>query len=92
MKFSYTLLKKLVPAIKSQVDLVEKLEAHLFEVESVAGDVLDIKILPNRYSDAACYWGLAREIAVFYGGQFKFPPVKNLNQEIKKTFTFSINT
>ena len=84
MKFSYKILKNLVPAIKSREDLVEKLESHLFEVESVAGDMMDIKILPNRYSDAACYNGLAREISVMYGKDFNFKSFDLKSLNIKK--------
>lgn len=63
MKFSYAVLKKFVPGAPPINELAEKITMRLFEVESVADDVVDIKILPNRYSDAACYRGLAREIA-----------------------------
>lgn len=63
MKFSYHILKQLVPGLPPIAELAEKITMHVFEVESVVGDVLDINILPNRYSDAACYWGMAREIA-----------------------------
>ncbi len=86
MKFNYKILKNLVSAIKSREDLAEKLESHLFEVESVAGDVMDIKILPNRYSDAACYYGLAREISAMYGKDF------NKNSGLKSLYSKNLKT
>lgn len=76
MKFSYQLLKQLVPALKNPEHLRDILTAHLFEVESVAGDTVDIKILPNRYSDAASHIGIAREVAAALGEPLKFPKAK----------------
>ena len=62
MKFNYKTLERLVPEIPAIEIVAEKITAHLFEIESCENGVLDVKILPNRYSDAACYRGLAREI------------------------------
>jgi len=62
-----------VPDLKSADQLRDILTAHLFEVESVEGDVIDIKILPNRYSDAASYAGLAREVGAILGKKVTLP-------------------
>jgi len=67
MKFSYTLIKKIVPAIKSKKDLINKLNLHFFEAEDATGDVLDILIPPNRFSDAASHWGIGCEISAILG-------------------------
>ncbi len=67
MKFSYSLLKQLVPSIKNKEHLAEILSLYIFEVDGVVGDTLDVKVLPNRYSDAASHLGLAREIAAALG-------------------------
>lgn len=84
MKLSYHILKQLVPDIPPIAELAEKITMHLFEVESSAGDVLDIKILPNRYSDAACYFGLAREIAAICNVPYKKPKTKKIRSLVKK--------
>ncbi len=63
MKFNCKTLERFVPDLPAAEVLAEKITAHLFEIESFENGVLDIKILPNRYSDAACYRGIAREIA-----------------------------
>ncbi len=73
MKFSYTLLKQLVPSLKSKEELADILTAHVFEVESVVDDAIDIKVLPNRFSDAASHWGMAREIAAVLNVKLSLP-------------------
>lgn len=76
MKFSYQLLKQFVPTLKNPEHLRDILTAHLFEVESVAGDTVDIKVLPNRYSDAASHIGIAREVAAALGKPLQLPKAK----------------
>jgi len=89
MKFSFTLLKQLVPAIKNKKDLINKLNLHFFETEDAAGDVLDISIPPNRFSDAASHFGIGREIAAILGVKYKevglptCPPKLQRRREIK---------
>ena len=71
MKFSYKLLKKLVPQIKGKKELSEKLALYAFEIDSFKGNAIDIKLPPNRY-DAAGHIGLAREISAALGRKFKY--------------------
>lgn len=70
MKFSYTLLKKLVPEIKNAKALEQHLSLYAFEVDSVEGKTFDIKLPANRYGDAASHWGIAQEIAATMGIRF----------------------
>lgn len=93
MKFSYTLLKKLVPAIKSKKDLLEKLNLYIFEAEDAGGDTIEISISPNRFSSAG-HWGLAREIAAVYGGKFEYPifPKVTFRNIPKVTFQIYVKT
>lgn len=71
MKFSYNWLKELVPFKESPKQLAEFLTMRAFEIESMekkGGDaVLDIKLLPNRVSDASGHIGMAREIVALKG-------------------------
>ncbi|MCX6702512.1 MAG: phenylalanine--tRNA ligase subunit beta [Candidatus Wolfebacteria bacterium] len=90
MKFSYTLLKQLVPAIKGKKELIEKLDFYLFEAEDMGGDVLNIEVQPNRFSDAASHWGLAREISAIYGKKFPIPQPKNSIAKNKNLFRVSV--
>ncbi|MBI2592658.1 MAG: phenylalanine--tRNA ligase subunit beta [Candidatus Colwellbacteria bacterium] len=73
MKFSYTLIRQLVPGIKSKENLVQALHKHSFESESLAGNTFNSEIPHNHYSSAASHWGVARETSA----------VLNLRHQIK---------
>ncbi|MBI3638527.1 phenylalanine--tRNA ligase subunit beta [Candidatus Wolfebacteria bacterium] len=80
MKFSYSLIKKLVPKVKNKKELILKLNSHSFETEDLGGDIFDVSLPPNRFSDAASHWGIAAEISAILGGNFQ---IKNLEFRIK---------
>lgn len=73
MKFSYSLIKKLLPRVPSAKRLAEELNAHSFEVESVEGDTIDIKLPANIYSYASSHIGIAREAATIFNLKFGSP-------------------
>jgi phenylalanyl-tRNA synthetase beta chain len=73
MKFSYALIKKLVPGIPSAVKVAEALSMHAFEAEEGEGGVLEVSLPPNRWSDASSHWGIAREVAASLGVPFDPP-------------------
>ncbi|HTY39773.1 MAG TPA: phenylalanine--tRNA ligase subunit beta [Candidatus Paceibacterota bacterium] len=79
MKFSYSLLKKLVPRLPAAPKVAEALTMRAFEVEGVANGVLDLKLYSNRYSDAASHIGIAREAAAAFGLPFKSPVKEIIN-------------
>lgn len=68
MKFSLALLKKLAPSIKNPQDFAERFSLHVFEVEGVKGDTVEINIPANRYSDAASHIGIAKLWTAIAGG------------------------
>ncbi len=108
MKFSFTLLKKLVPAInphtkrglasltqknkyprygvgvKNKKDLINKLNFHFFEAEDLGGDVLDISIPPNRFSDAASHFGIAKEISAILGVKLRISHGSGIKSRITR--------
>ncbi len=43
--------------------LADAFTFHAFEIDSIEGDLLDIKVLPNRAADCATPKGVARELA-----------------------------
>ncbi len=67
MKFSYSFLKKFLSSPPAKKRLIEGLSFHSFETEEAGGDVLEITLPANRYSDAASHLGIAREAAVIFG-------------------------
>lgn len=86
MKFSYSLLKKMVPGIPEKKRLADVLSVKSFEVEEVKADAMEIKIMPNRWSDAASHWGMAREAAAATGQKLSFGPKIIINQPQNKGF------
>ncbi len=85
MKFSYPLIKKLVPALSSKKSCLELLTMHAFEAENVSGDTIDISITPNRYADAASHWGVARELAAILNTKPAIKQTRIINPPRKKT-------
>ncbi|MFH1346909.1 MAG: phenylalanine--tRNA ligase subunit beta [Spirochaetota bacterium] len=73
MKFSYTLIKKLAPVVKSKKDLIEKLNEFAFEAVDLGGNSFEVALPANRYSDAASHIGIVREASAIYGKKFKSP-------------------
>ena len=73
MKFSYSLVKKLIPSAPPVKKLTEGLTARSFEVESAERGVLEINLPANRWSDAASHIGIAREVSAVFGRKFKSP-------------------
>ncbi len=73
MKFSYSLIKKLSPRLPNISKAAETLNLYSFEVEDAAGDLLDIALPANRYSDAASHLGIARELSAALGKPLKNP-------------------
>ena len=73
MKFSYPLLKKLVPGLKRKAALIEALTLRSFEAEDAEGNTLEVNLPPNRWADAASHWGLAREAAAVLSLPFAAP-------------------
>lgn len=86
MKFSYKLLKKLSPKIPDKAKFIDQFNLHAFETEDLGGDVLEISIPANRYSDAASHWGIAKIAAAIFGGKAEeIEKVKSPKSELKNT-------
>ena len=79
MKFSYSLIKKLLPQAPAKAKLAEALNSYSFETENLAGDLLDISLPSNRYSDAASHLGIAREEGAGLKLKLKNPVKKIIN-------------
>lgn len=91
MKFSFNLIKKLAPGKYTKSELVEKLNLHSFETADLGGDVLEIAITPNRFSDAASYLGIAREASTIFGSKLNDPLQEKLKYDHKDQSIFRVN-
>ncbi|MDO8481762.1 MAG: hypothetical protein Q7S75_01610 [bacterium] len=64
MKISRASLQKYFERpLPSIAEIANAYTFHAFEIESIAGDVLDVKVLPNRAADCNSEAGLARELS-----------------------------
>lgn len=73
MRFSYSLLKTLVPKLPAKTRCVDALTMHAFEAEDGSMDAFEAALPPNRYSDAASHVGIARELAAIFNLPLKAP-------------------
>lgn len=76
MKYSYPLIRKCIPGLKRKAELIEALTMHAFEAGDGPGGSFEASVPPNRYSDAASHWGLAREVAAILGSRLRLPAVR----------------
>ena len=73
--------------------IADALTFHAFEIESIEGDVLDVKVLPNRAADCLSHLGIAKELSAILDIPLKqdplreelaaFPATKELRVEIE---------
>ena len=63
MKISHAALQKYFEKpLPSVADVAESFTFHAFEIDSIEGDILDVKVLPNRAADCSTEQGIAREL------------------------------
>ena len=79
MKFSYSFIRKLVQEAPVKAKLIDGLNMKAFEAEPLDGDAFEVKLSPNRYSDAASHWGIAREVAAIFNLKTKIDDKKVVN-------------
>ena len=51
--------------------IADALTFHAFEIEESDGDMLDVKVLPNRAADCLCHRGIAKELSAILGISLK---------------------
>ncbi len=78
MKFSYTLLKKMLPGLPNKARVIDALSMHSFEAENAEGNAIDISLPPNRYSDAASHMGIANELSAIFGLEISMSAIKDI--------------
>jgi len=90
MKFSYTLIKKLIPKVKSKKQVIDALNYYAYEVEDLEANSFDIKVPANRFSDSASHLGVAREIAAILNLPFNYQFSFSVKGGEKTDFSVSI--
>lgn len=73
-------------ALPSAQELADALTFHAFEIESVEGDILDVKITPNRGHDCLSYRGIAKEVSAILNLSLGNDP---LHEGFRKSLTFT---
>src|SRR3989344_2847943 len=64
------------PLPEAQV-IADALTFHAFEIESVEGEILDVKVTPNRGHDALSHRGIAKEISAILNIQLSSDPIND---------------
>src|SRR3989344_7456425 len=73
MKFSHSFIKKLLSEAPPKAKLADGLNSYSLETENLDGDLFDISLPSNRYSDSASHLGIAREVAAVFRLKLKNP-------------------
>ncbi|MBY0111076.1 phenylalanine--tRNA ligase subunit beta [Patescibacteria group bacterium] len=77
MKVSRTWLQKYFDTeLPSAEELGNALTFHAFEIEEIEGDMLDVKVLPDRACYALSHRGIAKEISAILSIPMKLDPLR----------------
>lgn len=57
--------------------VADALTFHAFEIEEAEGDMLDVKVLPNRAADCLSHRGIAKELSAILNIPLKNDPLKS---------------
>ncbi len=79
MKVSRTWLQKYFEQpLPSVEEISDVLTFHSFEIEEAEGEMLDVKILPDRAADCLSHRGIAREIGAVLGAEVTYDPLREV--------------
>ncbi len=78
--------------LPSVVELSDAFTFHAFEVEGVDGDVLDLKVLPDRAGYALSHRGMAAELSAILNLPLRSDPLREALPEWPKTDMLVMNT
>ena len=93
MKVSRTWLQRYFDAELPSVDeLARALTFHAFEIEEVVGDILDVKVLPDRAGYALSHRGIAKELSAILSMPMKSDPFRQPLPSWTVTPSLSIQT
>ncbi len=91
MKVSLKWLGKYFDApLPSAEKLADTLTFHAFEIEEASGDLLDVKVLPNRAADCLSHRGIATEISAILTLPLKEDPLRAPLPEFPATESLAV--
>lgn len=91
MKISLTWLQNYFETpLPSAEKIADAYTFHAFEIEESAGDMMDVKVLPNRSADCLSHRGLAIELSAILHLSFKADPLRTPLTEYPKTDALSV--
>ncbi len=70
--------------------IADALTFHAFEIESTEGDILDVKVTPNRGHDCLSYRGIAKEVSAILNLPIKTTALEAWNQMQSFTLTLPV--
>lgn len=73
LKWLQTYFETPLPSTEAVADA---LTFHAFEIEEANGDLLDVKVLPNRAADCLSHRGIARELSAILDMPMKINPLR----------------
>jgi phenylalanyl-tRNA synthetase beta chain len=86
MKISLPWLQKYFDTPLPRVEQVaDAYTFHAFEIDAIEGDVLDVKVLPNRAADCFSHRGLAKELSAILNMPLTMDPLRTALSEFPKT-------
>jgi len=71
--------------------LAEALTFHAFEIEKIEGDILDVKVTPNRGHDCLSHRGIAKEVSAILNIPLKNDPLRETVSLSPKTEEVSVS-
>ncbi len=92
MKISRNELQKYFKnPLPSAADIADAFTFHCFEIEEVAGDILDIKVLPNRAADCSSAAGIAAELSAILDVPLKNELISDFSDTVVEVSLARIN-
>ncbi|HUY05386.1 MAG TPA: phenylalanine--tRNA ligase subunit beta [Candidatus Paceibacterota bacterium] len=78
MKVSLTWLQKYFDTPLPGADAIaDAFTFHAFEIEEMKGDLMDVKVLPNRAADCLSHRGIAKELSAILDVPLKHDPLRD---------------
>ncbi|OYV26316.1 MAG: hypothetical protein B7W98_03205 [Parcubacteria group bacterium 20-58-5] len=86
MKVSLTWLQKYFDTPLPGADAIaDAFTFHAFEIEEMKGDLMDVKVLPNRAADCLSHRGIAKELSAILDAPLKQDPLRDPLPEFPQT-------